>query len=104
MINGKPRVQKKAQTTTKDKFSSLLKTLYTYKYSSDQEESSNLVAGCKKCVTNPLNVSIVLNRLPDADKIIEIVKTSVTQAVLSGKKDIFRRITDVFFMTYYVFL
>ena len=90
MINGKPRVQKKAQTTTKDKFSSSLKTLYTYIYSSDQEESSNLVAGCKKCGTYPLNVSIVLNRLPDADKNIETVKTNVSQAVVNVLKRLLR--------------
>ena len=43
MIDGKPRVQIKAQTITKDKFPSLLKTLYTYIYSSGQGISSNLV-------------------------------------------------------------
>ena len=55
------------QTIAKNKFSSFLKTLYTYIYSSDQEVNNNLVAGFKKCGTCPLNVSIVLNRLPDAD-------------------------------------
>ena len=43
--------------------------------------SSNLVAGFKKCAIYPLNVSIVLNRLPDADKNIKTVKTNVSQAV-----------------------
>ena len=45
---------KKAQTITKDKFPSLLKTLYTYIYSSDQEARSNLVAGFNKCGIYPL--------------------------------------------------
>ena len=55
-------------------------------YSSDQEVSSNLVAGFKKCGIYPLNVSIVLNRLPDADKSIETVKTNVSQAVVNVHK------------------
>ena len=50
-------VFKKTQIITKDKFPSLLKTLYTYIYSSDQEVSSNLEAGFKKCGIYPLNVS-----------------------------------------------
>ena len=77
---------KKAHTITKDKFPSLLKTLYTYIYSSDQEVSSNSVAGFKKCGIYPLNVSIVLNRLPEADKNIETVKTNVSQAVVNVLK------------------
>ena len=48
--------------------------------------SSNLVAGFKKCGIYPLNVSIVLNRLPDADKNIETVKTNVSQAVVNVLK------------------
>ena len=55
-------------------------------YSSDQEVSRNLVAGFKKCGIYPLNVSIVLNRLPDSDKNIEIVKTNVSQAVVNVLK------------------
>ena len=66
----------KKSTITKDKFPSLLKTLYTYIYSSGQDVSSNLVAGFKKCGIYRLNVSIVLNRLPDTDKNIETVKTN----------------------------
>ena len=81
---------KKAHTITKDKFPSLLKTLYTYIYSSDQEVSSNLVAGFKKWVISPLNVSIVLNRSPDADKNIEAVKTNVSQAVVNVLKRLHR--------------
>ena len=44
------------------------------------------MAGFKKCGTYPLNVSIVLNRLPDADKNIETVKTNVSRAVLNVLK------------------
>ena len=82
----KTSCSKKAQTITKDKFPLLLKTLYTYIYSSDQEVSSNLVAGFKKCGIYPLNVSVVLNRLPDADKSIETVKSKVSQAVVNVLK------------------
>ena len=48
--------------------------------------SSNLEAGFKKCGIYPLNVSIVLNRFPDADKNIETVKTNVSQAVVNVLK------------------
>ena len=61
--------------------------------SSDQEVSSNLVAGFKKCGIYPLNVSIVLNRLPDADKNIKTVKTNVSQAVVNVLKRL-RRVDD----------
>ena len=71
----KTSCSKKAQTVTENKFPSLLKTFYIYIYSSDQEVSNNLVASFKKCGIYPLNVSIVLNRVPDADKNIETVNT-----------------------------
>ena len=76
---------KKAQTIRKEKFPSLLKTFYTHIYSSDQEISSNLVAGFKKYGIYPLNASIVLNRLPDVDKNIEAtsVQNNVSQAVVN---------------------
>ena len=57
LINGKPPYSKKAQTIRKEKFPSLLKTLYTHTYSSDKEISSNLVTGLKKCGIYPLNAS-----------------------------------------------
>ena len=44
----KASCSKKAQTIRKEKSPSLLKALYTHMYSSDQEISSNLVAGFKK--------------------------------------------------------
>ena len=86
----KTSCSKKAQTITEDKFPSLLKTLYTYIYSSDQEVSSNLVANFKKCGINPLNVNIILNRLPDADKNVETVHTNVSQAVVNVLKTLRR--------------
>ena len=55
--------------------------------------SSNLVAGFKKCGIYPLNVSIVLNRLPDSDKNIKTVKTNVSQAVVNVLKRL-RRVDD----------
>ena len=51
-------------------------------YSSVQRVRRNLVAGFKKCGIYPLNVSIVLNHFPDADKNIENIKTNAVVNVL----------------------